>query len=90
MSCVSIAVADARTGDVYPGPFETLGYGSVLNYVDVPEDKYEELSYNLRSRLLIVRGCPEEKNCGSYFYEWKGTTFRLIRYIPAVRLPGPQ
>lgn len=29
-SCVSIAVVDVKTGDVFPGPFGSLGYGAVL------------------------------------------------------------
>jgi hypothetical protein len=86
-SCVSIAVVNAKTGDVYSGPFGILGYGSVLKYADVSEDKYEPLSYKLNSRLLIVRGCPEDDNCASYFYEWKGSTFRLLRKITAVEIP---
>jgi hypothetical protein len=86
-SCVSIAVVDAKNGNVYAGPFGILGYGSVLRYADVAESNYEPLSYNLSSRLLIVRGCPEDKNCASYFYEWKGSTFRLLRKIAAAAIP---
>ena len=40
-----------------------------------------------RSRLLIARGCPEEKNCASYFYEWTGAQFKLLRKIDATPLP---
>lgn len=85
-SCVSIAVIDAKTGDVYSGPFGILGYGDVMKYADVSEDSFEPLSYNVRSRLLVVRGCPEDQNCGSYFYEWRPPQFRLIRKFSALPL----
>jgi hypothetical protein len=78
---------NAKTGDVYSGPFGILGYGSVLKYADVPEDNYEPLSYKLNSRLLVVRGCPEDEHCASYFYLWKGSTFRLLRKITPVEIP---
>jgi len=86
-SCVSIALVDAESGTVYPGPFGILGYGSVLAYADVPENEYEPLSYKLNSRLLIVRGCPEDQNCASYYYEWTGSALRLLRKIPAAPIP---
>ena len=75
-SCVSIAVVNAKTGDVNNGPFHILGYGVVLDYAD---GRDEPLSYQLDSRLLMVRGCPEDRDCGEYFYEWNGATFRLIQ-----------
>lgn len=83
-SCVSIAVVDAKSGDIYSSLFSILGYGGVLQYADVPEEQYEPLSYKLKSRLFVVRGCPEDENCATYFYEWKGSQFRLIRKIVAV------
>ena len=86
-SCVSIAVVDAKSGEVYAAPFRTLGYGSVLKYADVSEENYDPLEYKLNSRLLVVRGCPEDRNCASYFYEWTGSTFKLIDKKPAVPIP---
>ena len=83
-SCVSIAVVDAKSGNIYSGPFGILGYGGVLRYADVSEEQYEPLSYKLKSRLFVVRGCPEDENCATYFYEWKGSQFELIRKIVAV------
>jgi len=85
-SCVSIAVVDARTGDVYSGPFDILGWGVALKYAGVPEDRYEPLSYELGSRLFMVRGCPEDGNCGSYFYEWEAPRFKLIGRVAATPL----
>jgi len=86
-SCVSIVIVDAKSGEVYAAPFRTLGYGSVLKYADVSEENYYPLEYKLNSRLLIVRGCPEERNCASYFYEWTGSMFKLLDKKPAAPLP---
>ncbi len=76
--CVSIAIVDAKDGRIYDAPFQALAWGMAFM-------KAEPLAYKLDSRLLIARGCPEEENCGSYFYEWTGTQFKLIRKVAAVR-----
>ena len=70
--CVSIAIVDAKDGRIYGAPFKALAWGMAFM-------KEEPLAYKLDSRLLIVRGCPEEENCGIYFYEWTGTQFKLIK-----------
>lgn len=70
--CVSMAVIDAKSGRVTDGPFKIMT-------VQGSSDGREPLDFRIDSRLLIARGCPEEKNCASYFYEWTGTRFRLIR-----------
>jgi hypothetical protein len=79
-SCVSIAIVDAKTGSVNDGPFNILGYGAILDYAD---GKDEPLSYKHDSRLLVVRGCPEDRNCAEYFYEWSGAGLQLIQKRPA-------
>jgi hypothetical protein len=87
--CVSLAVVDAADGKVYRAPFRVLGWQMVKfeGKLAADDDKFEPLSYQKQSRLLIARGCPEEKNCGSYFYEWTGTQFKLLRQVPAAPLP---
>jgi hypothetical protein len=77
--CVSIAVIDERNGAVFSGPFEVLAYGGARKY----EGGEDGLEYKIDSRLLVARGCPEENNCGSYYYEWNGTKFLLLRKVPA-------
>lgn len=77
-SCVSIAVIDLKTGRVYDTPFSILGYGSAYQY----EGGSDELEYRASSRLLVARGCPEDRNCGTYYYEWKGDHFDQIRFTP--------
>ena len=70
--CVSMAVIDSKTGCVDDGPFRILA-----------TETSEPLTFRLDSNLLTVRGCPEEKNCGSYFYEWTGSRFKLLRKTTA-------
>ncbi len=77
-SCGSIAVIDMKTGKVYDGPFSVLDYGEAYRY----EGGSDDLEYRIFSRLLIARGCPEFKNCGTYYYEWKGDRFEQLRLTP--------
>ena len=86
--CVSIAVVDAKTGAVYPGPFRNLSW-ELRQYegkLRSDDEKFEQLSYHPDSRLLIARGCPGETNCASYFWEWTGSQFKLVQKIPSVPL----
>ncbi|HJT88516.1 MAG TPA: hypothetical protein VJ732_11685 [Bryobacteraceae bacterium] len=85
--CVSIAVIDARTGAVSRAPFHVLAASGAapLRYADGTADtdlSFEPLEYMPDSRMLLARGCPEEKDCASYYYEWAGTVFRLIQKVP--------
>ena len=80
-SCGSMAIIDLKTGKVYDGPFSVLDYGEQYRY----EGGSDDLEYRVSSRLLIARGCPEFKNCGTYYYEWKGDHFSKLRFA----LHGP-
>jgi hypothetical protein len=85
MGCVSIAIVDASDGRIYDAPFTALAWGMPLMK---HEGEFQPVDYKLNSRLLIVRGCPEEENCGSYFYEWTGSRFKLIRKVAALAVQG--
>jgi hypothetical protein len=78
-SCVSIAVVNLQTGTVYDGPFKLLGYGTRRRY----EGGEDELEYRVDSRLMVARGCPGDRDCGTYYFEWKGNRFLRLRYVPA-------
>jgi len=87
--CVSMALIDAADGRIYRGPFKVLSQ-DLLKYegrYSSDADSFEPLAFEKDSRLLIVRGCPEEKNCASYFYEWAGTEFKLLRKAAAAAIP---
>ncbi len=80
--CMSMAVVDAATGHVYDAPFNILS-------MPMPQGEkghaYQGVVYQLKSRLLIADGCPEDKKCGLYIYEWKENQFKLLRYDPQSR-----
>jgi hypothetical protein len=87
-SCVSGVVIDAKTGTVHDLPFDILGFG-LLRFDDgkrSADDEFEPLSFVPSSRLLVVHGCPEDSNCGAYYYEFTGTKFRLITKFGASRI----
>jgi len=83
--CVSFTIIDAANGTIYKPPFKVLGWDMVTYEGKIRSDidNFEPLDFHGDSRLLIARGCPEEKDCASYFYEWTGTQFRLLKRLPA-------
>ena len=87
--CVSVVIVDAVNGAVHRGPFRNLGW-ELRKYEGIPSngDQFKQLEYRLDSRLFIARGCPEETNCGSYFWEWNGSHFKLLRRIESTPLPS--
>ena len=78
--CMSIVIIDAVTGKVFAAPFRILS-------MPLPETEggheYQGAVYQLNSRLLIADGCPEETNCGTYYYEWSDNKFKRLRFDPA-------
>jgi hypothetical protein len=80
--CVSMALVDNKTGRTFDGPFNLLGYDLAFVY----EGGEEQLEYRLDSRLIVARGCPGEKDCGTYYYEWADDRFKLIRKTPGEKL----
>lgn len=83
-SCFSLVIVDAKTGQVYNSPFGIVGWAPG-KYPDVSDDDFQMLSFQWNSRLLIVRGCPEDKDCGSYYYEWNAPTLKLLKKVAAIR-----
>jgi len=81
--CVSMAVVDCKTGKTVDGPFNLLGFDLSNLY----EGGEEQLDFRPDSRLIIARGCPGEKDCGTYYYEWTNDHFKLLRKTPATKKP---
>jgi hypothetical protein len=79
--CEQIAVVDNKSGDVFEGPFGKLPNASICLGAHVEEDK-TGIFYRADSSLLVLRGCPNDQACGSYYYSWTGTQFKLLRRIP--------
>lgn len=87
-SCSGFAIVDSKTGQVFDTPFEYYEWNALILDPAYARDygpEMENISFRNDSRLLIIRGCPEEKNCGTYYYEWTGVELKLWRKIPAVK-----
>jgi hypothetical protein len=82
-NCWSIAIIDARNGNVYfPRGLPSLGVGIVLE----GDNDEKPLRFDLRSRLLIAEGFPffaERENLegGRYYFKWENNRLRLIHMI---------
>jgi hypothetical protein len=90
-SCVSEVVVDAKTGKVHSLPFSYIGFGVPIEFADGVKsmsDSFQPLLFKLNSRLLIVRGCPKDRDCATYYYEWAGESFTLIQKSRNKRTPG--
>lgn len=77
--CEQMAVVDARTGDVYEGPFGALPKATVCLDGNAAEPG---ISFRRDSSLLILKGCPDFKDCGVYYFQWTGSEFKLLRKDP--------
>jgi hypothetical protein len=78
--CVSMAVIDEETGRVFDGPFGNTGTkNDVMTVVEIPDPNKAGFFYHRDSRLLIARGCPQQKNCAAYYFEWTGAAFKLLQ-----------
>lgn len=75
--CISMVVVDAESGKVFPAPFKIL---SLPLAQGEGGHEYQGAVYQLKSRLLVADGCPEDKKCGTYYYQWKVNQFKLLRF----------
>jgi hypothetical protein len=73
--CVQMVLADLESGALYDGPFGALPGGRLAISAGAPN---AGLEFRAASRLLLVNGCPNEKDCGRYAYEWDGRKFREL------------
>jgi len=79
-SCFSFVIVDVATGRVYDrAPF---GLFFVPFRGTSTGRDYEGLAYKLSSRLLVLDGCAEKTQCGTYYYEWRKNRFALLRFEP--------
>jgi hypothetical protein len=76
--CVSIAVVDNYSGAVYDGPVGSLPHAAI--YLGPPPDpSLTGVFYRQDSRLLVIKGCPNWRDCGAYYYEWRENSFILLK-----------
>ena len=80
--CEKVVIVDAQSGEVLdrvlPYPF----------FFDDPETNKTGFIYGVDSKLLIVRGCPEYRNCGTHYYDWTGSAFKVVYSLPMPPLRG--
>jgi hypothetical protein len=73
--CISFAVVDARTGQIYFHP--------EISSITTGMDQEDKLQYRLNSRLLIVTGRIRDEEGhhkdGRYYYEWERNQFRMLQ-----------
>lgn len=88
--CASLAVVDEVTGKVFSAPFDDLITPLTEGTADEPAHEFKGAVYQSKSRLFIADGCPEDKKCGTYYYEWKNEKFNLLSIVPqrGPRRPG--
>jgi hypothetical protein len=79
-SCVQFAVIDNESGAVYESPFGSLPKADICLGGGDPDDT--GVFYKPDSSLLIVRGCPNFKDCATFYYLWTGTQFKVLRRVP--------
>ena len=96
-NCSSWAIIDARNGKVFfPKQFGGVGGGLCdLPNNSLPADapKQDEAEYpdavvfKPNSRMVMINGYTggdlerEDAKCGSYYFEWNGSTLRQIKFI---------
>lgn len=83
--CAGTATVDEKSGKVFDLPYEQIFYPFSTGFV---EPMPEGLNYRIDSRLLIFQGCPVEpkqEDCASYYLEWTGSEFKLLRKLPAIQ-----
>lgn len=80
----SMAVVDAKTGEIYFPPFKTVGNTSYgLPYLD----KGNNPAFRIDSKLFAVGGCPSQRDeCsddkyGLYLYAFDKGKFKLVRFV---------
>ena len=81
-SCVSLGIIDRGSGRVFfPDAFVALSFPGL--------DERPGFQYRRDSRLIVACGDPGEKDKPACrYYEWTGTSAKLIATLPA-RLEGP-
>lgn len=90
MICINIAIVNIKTSKIHNTPFMGIGDGPC------PAGFYDEerrlVDFRLDSRLLILRGTPEDfgpagavvdSPCSTRFYSWKGERLILVREMRA-------
>lgn len=90
--CHYLFLWDARDGKVFRTfPVGAINVGPYSSPTGGPPVQYKGEEYRADSSLLIIDGCFEGTcDCGKRYYNWSGSTFRLVSKesrVPAACLP---
>lgn len=80
--CTSLVIIDETDGKLFSPPFKVLTTPQVQGTDDDPAHEFKGAVFQLKSRLLIVDGCPEDKKCATYYYEWKDDQLKQLSMVP--------
>jgi hypothetical protein len=80
--CISLVIIDETDGRLFSPPFKVLTTPQVPGTDDDPPHEFQGAVFQLKSRLLIVDGCPEGKRCATYYYEWKDDQLKQLSMVP--------
>lgn len=82
-ACAQFAIVDAATGNVFDPPFSGVSFGTDTGQYF----QQSGIHYQLNSSLLVIQGCPDEKNCAQYLYNWTGEKLQQVGTTPLTPLP---
>jgi len=81
-NCTSLVIVDEVSGKLFSPPFKVLTTPQVEGTEDDPAHEFKGPVFQLKSRLLIIDGCPEDKKCATYYYEWKDDQLKQLSMVP--------
>ncbi|HVO99616.1 MAG TPA: hypothetical protein VMT15_16205 [Bryobacteraceae bacterium] len=85
--CMQMAVIDAQTGKVYEAPFGSLPKATICLEGDASDPG---IAFRRDSSLLVLKGCPDFKDCGAYYFNWTDAKFKLLRKDLLAQTPNCQ
>jgi len=80
-TCTSVAIVDARTGEVFFPPFQELVHYGFDVAPGEPEPDFWPLRFRRDSSLLVVIGEVDTKQGGIRYYHWTGHTLKLLKVV---------
>jgi len=89
-ACHQLAIVDLNTGKVYDTSFREVDYHTPTEPNWDPEWWcYPQVAnYQIGSRLLIVEGCLDGKQCGRNYYSIEPSGLRYLKHDPDLSKDG--
>jgi hypothetical protein len=77
-ACAQFAIVDAISGRVFDTPFSGVSFESEQGEFF----QQSGIQYQLNSSLLVIQGCPDEKDCAQHLYNWKNDRLQEVGTEP--------